>query len=354
MFPIRLCRILYLVLFVYTLVKFWLYTLFVHSKSIEMNTKGDGIVSAEEEVQPTISEHISFAIGHLTTTICKHSYVISNIVMMVSVIQCVSRRWSTFHWWKARLILKSAQFSGLEYCVPQLVDFRVPSGCEFAVDCAKSAQEHASNQSVCGDLCGIPFDYAVFVLHEPNWRWIAVVRQYKGHQFGANRFYSLHRLSVHSPLAKDLIHNYVLVDIATNEIRGHAAASIIHISTLGSTIPCDRIRRHHWSGSEARNEEIQTHAKGRHHLQIGSNANLDLDRGFRSVLLRACRQRSHRVPHRLHGSIFDFHDNIPGIVSPHKLTFSLIYLSIILNQQYFEFNFSCHGASGRKWCTLSG
>lgn len=47
-------------------------------------TKGDGIVPTEEDNQPTISEHISFAIGHLTDLVCKHSYVISNIMMMVS------------------------------------------------------------------------------------------------------------------------------------------------------------------------------------------------------------------------------------------------------------------------------
>lgn len=41
-------------------------------------------VSAEEEIQPTIGEHISFAVGHLTDLICQHSYVFSNIMMMVS------------------------------------------------------------------------------------------------------------------------------------------------------------------------------------------------------------------------------------------------------------------------------
>lgn len=46
--------------------------------------KGADIVSVEEEVQPTIGEHISFAAGHLASMICKHSYVISNIMMMVS------------------------------------------------------------------------------------------------------------------------------------------------------------------------------------------------------------------------------------------------------------------------------
>lgn len=50
----------------------------------ETNNKDDGIVSVEEEYQPTIGEHISFAIGHLTDLICKHSYVFSNITMMVS------------------------------------------------------------------------------------------------------------------------------------------------------------------------------------------------------------------------------------------------------------------------------
>lgn len=53
-------------------------------QSKETNSKDDGIVSVEEETQPTIGEHISFAIGQLTTLICKHSYIISNIVMMVS------------------------------------------------------------------------------------------------------------------------------------------------------------------------------------------------------------------------------------------------------------------------------
>ncbi|XP_055299198.1 piezo-type mechanosensitive ion channel component isoform X29 [Sitodiplosis mosellana] len=48
----------------------------------------------EEEAQPTISEHISFAIGHLTTVICKHSYIISNIMMMVWSI--VYHSWLTF------------------------------------------------------------------------------------------------------------------------------------------------------------------------------------------------------------------------------------------------------------------
>lgn len=50
---------------------------------LKMNTKGDGIVSAEEEGQPSISEHIVFAIGHLIDLICKHSYVFSNVTMMV-------------------------------------------------------------------------------------------------------------------------------------------------------------------------------------------------------------------------------------------------------------------------------
>lgn len=49
-----------------------------------MNTKGDAIVSAEEEGQATIGEHISFAVGHLSAMICKHSYVFSNVTMMVS------------------------------------------------------------------------------------------------------------------------------------------------------------------------------------------------------------------------------------------------------------------------------
>lgn len=48
------------------------------------NLKGDGIVSTEEEVQPTIGEHIAFAIGNISDVVCKHSYVISNITMMVS------------------------------------------------------------------------------------------------------------------------------------------------------------------------------------------------------------------------------------------------------------------------------
>lgn len=49
-----------------------------------MNTKGAEIVSAEE-TQPTFGEHISFAVGQLSTFICMHSYIISNIVMMVSM-----------------------------------------------------------------------------------------------------------------------------------------------------------------------------------------------------------------------------------------------------------------------------
>lgn len=53
----------------------------------KMNTKGDAIVSVEEEGQPTISEHISFAVGHLSALICKHSYVFSNVTMMVSSAQ---------------------------------------------------------------------------------------------------------------------------------------------------------------------------------------------------------------------------------------------------------------------------
>lgn len=55
----------------------------------KLNTKGDGSVSVEEEVQPTISEHISFAIGHLNALICQHSYIFSNITMMVSSINMV-------------------------------------------------------------------------------------------------------------------------------------------------------------------------------------------------------------------------------------------------------------------------
>ncbi|XP_031619375.1 piezo-type mechanosensitive ion channel component isoform X7 [Contarinia nasturtii] len=60
----------------------------------ETNNKDDGIVSAEEETQATIGEHITFAIGHLSTVICKHSYVISNIMMMVWSI--VYHSWLTF------------------------------------------------------------------------------------------------------------------------------------------------------------------------------------------------------------------------------------------------------------------
>ncbi|XP_031619369.1 piezo-type mechanosensitive ion channel component isoform X2 [Contarinia nasturtii] len=48
----------------------------------------------EEETQATIGEHITFAIGHLSTVICKHSYVISNIMMMVWSI--VYHSWLTF------------------------------------------------------------------------------------------------------------------------------------------------------------------------------------------------------------------------------------------------------------------
>lgn len=62
-------------------------------ENIYNKSKGDGIVSTEEDVQPTIAEHIAFAIGNITDLVCKHSYVISNITMMVS--QCV--RWSKWH-----------------------------------------------------------------------------------------------------------------------------------------------------------------------------------------------------------------------------------------------------------------
>lgn len=47
--------------------------------------EGDSVNVTEEEAQASISEHISFAIRHLTELICNHSYVISNITMMVSL-----------------------------------------------------------------------------------------------------------------------------------------------------------------------------------------------------------------------------------------------------------------------------
>lgn len=46
--------------------------------------EGNSANKTEEEAQATIGEHISFAIRHLTDLICNHSYVISNIMMMVS------------------------------------------------------------------------------------------------------------------------------------------------------------------------------------------------------------------------------------------------------------------------------
>lgn len=65
-----------------------IYTIFTLNICDNKNkeTKGDGIVSTEEEAQPTIGEHIAFAIGHLADLICKHSYIISNITMMVIMI----------------------------------------------------------------------------------------------------------------------------------------------------------------------------------------------------------------------------------------------------------------------------
>lgn len=68
------------------LLVFWFFISHDHNHWLkqESNANDDGIVSAEEETQATISEHITFAIGHLASLICKHSYVISNITMMVS------------------------------------------------------------------------------------------------------------------------------------------------------------------------------------------------------------------------------------------------------------------------------
>lgn len=60
-----------------------MYIVYVY-ENINNKSKGDGIVSTEEEIQPTIGEHIAFAIGNITDLVCKHSYVISNITMMVS------------------------------------------------------------------------------------------------------------------------------------------------------------------------------------------------------------------------------------------------------------------------------
>lgn len=50
----------------------------------EIDNKADGI-STEEEIQPTIAEHIQFATGQVADMICKHSYILSNITMMVSI-----------------------------------------------------------------------------------------------------------------------------------------------------------------------------------------------------------------------------------------------------------------------------
>lgn len=60
--------------------------LFIKHKTSKMfwfNSKAEGIPSTEEEIQPTIGEHIAFAIGQLADLICKHSYILSNITMMV-------------------------------------------------------------------------------------------------------------------------------------------------------------------------------------------------------------------------------------------------------------------------------
>lgn len=50
-------------------------------------SKAEGLHSTEEEIQPTIGEHIAFAIGQLADLICKHSYILSNITMMVSSVK---------------------------------------------------------------------------------------------------------------------------------------------------------------------------------------------------------------------------------------------------------------------------
>lgn len=179
-----------------------------------MNNKGDGIVSAEEEVQPTISEHISFAVGHLTDLICKHSYVFSNVTMMVSFRHHVETSFSyqLFH------DVAFDFFSGLEHCLPQLVDIRIPHLCQHPVDHTKSAQEYASHQSVCGDLCGIFTDCSVFILHGFNGERTTIVCRYQGNQFSANWIHSVSSVSLWAIAVENIIHSDILVNSATNEV----------------------------------------------------------------------------------------------------------------------------------------
>lgn len=125
--------------------------LFITIENVNNKSKGDGIVSTEEDVQPTIAEHIAFAIGNITDLVCKHSYVISNITMMVSHDLCDGPIGVSTHIYKT-LFLMSVRI-GLEYRLSQLVDVCLSHRGRFTVDHSQSTEKHAPNQSICCDLC---------------------------------------------------------------------------------------------------------------------------------------------------------------------------------------------------------
>lgn len=316
----------------------------IHSYLKEQtNNKDDAIVSAEEEAQPTISEHISFAIGHLTTVICKHSYIISNIMMMVSEFLLQKFKKKSLFSLKRKFSLNSKQFvfikihfkfrfsTGLEYRIPQLVDVCLPSGGQFTLDYPESTQKYAPNQSVCGYLRWVLADNTVFVLYESDGRGASIVCRHQRHQIGSNRIYSIPIVPVWPIALENIIHGNLLVDASSNEIRRHVATAIIDIGTFGRTIPCNSECSHHRSRSKARNEKVQNYATRRQNVQIHFDANVDLDRCFCTVFLRHLWQRYDGVPYRLHGFVLDIHGYIPG---KRKLTFGGIY-STVTNEILF-------------------